>query len=131
MSLISGFETRYADISRPTYADNKYGAKTASYSTVSSAVKCKIDSISGHTARLLGGKQAKSTNLLFCDAAVDIRVGDRLINIRDIKTGIVDKVALNGTLVPAQYIVEWTPNPGTEDDHLEVLIYKLDGQDLN
>lgn len=131
MSLISGFETRYMDISRPSYTENAYGADDSSFSTVASAVKCKIDSISGSAARLLAGKQARSNNLLFCDASVDVRVGDRLVNIRDIVTGVVDMVDLNGTLVPAQYIVEWAPNPGTEDDHLEVLIYRLDGQDLN
>lgn len=131
MSLISGFENRYMDISRPTYTENDYGGRSSNFSTISSNVKCKIDYNSGQVARILAGKQARSNNLLFCDASVDIRVGDRLINIRDIETNNYDKVDLNGTLVNAQYIVEWVANPGSEDDHLEVLIYRLDGQELN
>lgn len=131
MSLITGFENRYIDISRPTYTENAYGANDSSFSTVVTDVKCKIDYSSGAISRLLAGKQARSNNLLFCDASVDIRVGDRLINVRNLKTGVVDTVDLNGTLVPAQYMVEWVSNPGSEEDHFEVMIYRLDGQDLN
>lgn len=128
MSLISGQENRLIDIERVTTTEDDYGGRSESESTVASDVICKIDYTSGSYPTLIAGKQARSTNLLFCDASTDIRPRDRIINVRNKKTGEVDKVNKNGTLVAAVYEVEWVSEPGSEDDHLEVLIYRFDGQ---
>lgn len=131
MSLISGQENRYVDIYRATHTEDDYGGRSSSEAAVATNVVCKIDYNSGNYPRVISGAQAKSNNTLFCDASVDIRVGDKLKNIRDIYTSVVDQVNKNGTLMDAEYMVEWISNPGSEDDHLEVMIYRLDGLELN
>ena len=130
MSLISGFENRYIDIYRVAYTEDDFGGRSSVESLVTSNVKCKIDYNSGNYPRIISGVQAKSNNTLFCDATVDLRVGDKIKNVRNIETLVVDQVDTNGTLVAAEYNTEWVSNPGSEDDHLEGMIYRLNGLEI-
>ena len=130
MSLLDGFENRKIDLVRCTNTKNNFGAITQTRSVVSYNMLGRIDYANGSTRNLLQGKQGRSSNTLFCDKSIDIRVGDILTNVRNIETLAVDNVSLNGSLVAAEYEVTWVSNPGSEDDHLEVSIFRIDGQTL-
>lgn len=130
MSLLDGFENRKVDIMRPTSVKGDYGESKITRTKVGTDVQCRIDFGSGTKARLLQGEQGKTTGTLFCDRSVDVRLSDKIVNVRNIETGAVDNVDLNGVLVPVEYEVTWISNPGSEDDHLEVTIQRNDGQTM-
>lgn len=119
MYLLEGFENRNVSIVRVTNLPDSYGGISQTLTTVISNLLCRIDSNSGRESRLLQGSQASADHTLFCNSSADIRVRDRVTNIRNSETGEVEKTDLNGVLVAVEYDITWVSNPGSEGDHFE------------
>lgn len=122
MSLLDGFYNCLVDIQRLSLTENDYGGGNQILTTIFSDVECKLDyGHSGYYPRFNIGNVDKSGSIiLFCEV-IAMYPGDRVVNIRNIDTGVVRDSKI--------YQIENVTNPGSEDSHLEVILKIIEGEE--